>query len=115
MKTQPDESTVLVDGLRLRYVEVGSGPAVLLVHGIGSTLEYWRGNMDALAEHHRVIAIDLPGSGFSERGPRVPSLSEVAGLLVHFLDALHINKVSLVGVSMGALICLEIALLYPDR
>lgn len=106
---------IAVDGLRLRYTDAGKGAPVVLVHGMGSSLEFWRFTAGALARTHRVLAIDLPGSGFSERGPEVPTLTETADLLVRFLDALGLDRASLVGNSLGGLVCLETALRHPDR
>ena len=109
------EKMASVADLHLRYWDAGEGPAVVLVHGIGASLEYWRFTIGALAEDHRVLALDLPGCGFSERGPRVPTLGETATLMAGFLDALGLAGASLVGNSMGGLICLETALSYQNR
>src|SRR5207253_6441 len=109
------EGTVSVQGLRLRYREMGSGPPVILVHGIAASLEYWRFTIGALAPGHRVLAIDLPGCGFSERGAMLPTLPETADILVGLLDALGIERASFVGNSLGGLICLETALRHPER
>ncbi|MGH2457517.1 MAG: alpha/beta fold hydrolase [Chloroflexota bacterium] len=109
------ENTVAVHGLRLRYWDVGRGAPVVLVHGIGASLEYWRFTIDALARNHRVLALDLPGCGFSERGPRVPTLTETADLMIGFLDALGLERASFVGNSLGGLVCLETALRHPRR
>ncbi|HVC35192.1 MAG TPA: alpha/beta fold hydrolase [Chloroflexota bacterium] len=106
---------VSVDGLRLRYSDAGTGPAVVLVHGIGASLEYWRFTVGALAQDHRVLAVDLPGCGFSERGPKVPTLEETADLMAGFLDALGVDRASFVGNSLGGLVCLETALRHPNR
>ena len=109
------EEMVTVDGLRLRYWDAGDGPPVVLVHGIGASLEYWRFTVGALAREHRVLAIDLPGFGFSERGPKIPTLAETADLMVGFLDALGLERASFIGNSLGGLICLETALRHPNR
>ena len=109
------EHTVPVQGLRLRYWDAGRGAPVVLVHGIGASLEYWRFTIGALARDNRVLAIDLPGCGFSERGPRVPTLAETADLMVGFLDALDLEQASFVGNSLGGLVCLETALCHPRR
>jgi pimeloyl-ACP methyl ester carboxylesterase len=109
------EKMVTVDGLRLRCQEAGDGPAVVLVHGIATSLEYWRFTVGALAACHRVLAIDLPGCGFSERGAVLPTLPETADLLVGLLDALGIERASFVGNSLGGLICLETVLRHPER
>jgi 4,5:9,10-diseco-3-hydroxy-5,9,17-trioxoandrosta-1(10),2-diene-4-oate hydrolase len=106
---------VLVGGLRLRCWDEGAGPAVVLIHGIGASLEYWRYTVPALADQHRVLAIDLPGCGFSERGRTLPTLAETADLMVGLLDALGLPRASYVGNSLGGLIALETALRHPGR
>lgn len=113
--TSVAENVAPVHGLRIRYWDAGAGAPVVLVHGIGASLEYWRFTIDALARNNRVIALDLPGCGFSERGPRVPTLDETADLMIGFLDALDLGRASFVGNSLGGLVCLETALRYPDR
>jgi len=115
MLSSETEKFVEVSGLRLRVWEEGSGAPVVLVHGIGASVEYWRYTVAALAASQRVIAVDLPGCGFSERPKRLPTLAETADLLVGLLDLLGLQRASLVGSSMGGLVCLETALRYPDR
>jgi 4,5:9,10-diseco-3-hydroxy-5,9,17-trioxoandrosta-1(10),2-diene-4-oate hydrolase len=109
------ENTATVSGLRLRYWDVGTGPAVVLVHGAAASVEYWRYTVGALAESHRVLALDLPGCGLSERGPALPTLPEAGDLLAAFLDALGIARAALVGHSLGGLVALEATLRHPGR
>jgi 4,5:9,10-diseco-3-hydroxy-5,9,17-trioxoandrosta-1(10),2-diene-4-oate hydrolase len=87
----------------------------VLVHGIGGSLEYWRYTVPSLVDQHRVLAIDLPGCGFSERGPSLPTLAETADLLPGLLDRFGMARASLVGNSLGGLVVLEAALRHPDR
>ena len=115
MLSPETEKFVEVAGLRLRVWEEGTGTPVVLVHGIGASVEYWRYTVDALAGSHRVVAVDLPGCGFSERPRRLPTLSETADLLVGLLDVLGMPRASLIGNSMGGLVCLETALRHPER
>lgn len=111
----PGDTSLVVDGLRLRYADLGEGPVVVLVHGIATSLESWRLTVGTLAREHRVIALDLPGFGLSERPPRVPTLEETADLMARFLDGLGIDRASFVGNSLGGLISLETALRHPAR
>jgi pimeloyl-ACP methyl ester carboxylesterase len=111
----PSEKLIPVRGLRLRCRDEGTGPPVLLVHGIGASLEYWRYTIPALVDRHRVLAVDLPGCGFSERGPVLPTLPETADLIASLLDTLALPKVSLIGNSLGGLVSLETALRHPER
>src|SRR5437870_6118061 len=115
MLTASNERMIGVEGLRLRCWDEGAGPAVILVHGIAASLEFWRFTVGGLAERHRVVAVDLPGFGFSERGPVIPTLEETADLLIAMLDELGIVSASFVGNSMGGLMALEVALRHPGR
>ncbi|MEM6713067.1 MAG: alpha/beta fold hydrolase BchO [Pseudomonadota bacterium] len=106
-----------------RFVEVGSmrwhvqdmgremgqectqAPTLLLIHGAGASTHSWRAMMPALAEHFRVIAIDLPGHGFSGSPPVYrPTLPRVSRLLGELLDVLDADVKLVVGHSAGAAI-----------
>ena len=107
--------TVDVDGVELAYVDVGQGPPLVLVHGLGSWMDFWAHNVDALAERHRVLVVDLPGYGRSGR-PEAPYTPPwYAEVLVGFLDALQVDTAVFVGHSMGGQISLTTALDHPDR
>lgn len=100
----------------LAYVDVGSGPETLiLVHGLASNLGFWRYNIGALAEDYRVIAIDLPGYGHSEKSPVFPyTLSFYAESIQRLAEHLDLDRVTLVGQSMGGQIAMVAALTYPE-
>lgn len=106
-----------VDGIRVRYVRRGpdSGVPVLFLHGFGGELGNWLFNLDAVAESHPVIALDLPGHGQSE--PRLPgtSLAALAGFVAAFLDRVDVERVHVVGHSMGGAIGARLALDHPTR
>ena len=106
-----------VDGLRVRYARRGAttGVPVLFIHGFGGDLDNWLFNLDAIAEAAPVIALDLPGHGQST--PRLPgtALAELAAFVVHFLDRLGVDRVHLVGHSLGGAIAARIALDQPAR
>ena len=104
-------------GLRLRYLELGEGDSVpvLLVHGFGADVNTWMFTQPALAEGRRVIALDLPGHGGStkEVGPgNADSLTEAAEAAA---NALGLERVHLVGHSMGGAIAASLALRRPER
>lgn len=94
------------------------GPPVLLVHGWGASLYMWRGWFAPLAAAgHRVLAIDLPGHGLSDK-PTAPGSYDVAAqvrVLTALLDALELGRVDVVGQSMGASIALDAALRGEGR
>ena len=103
-----------VEGVRLRYVRKGNGPPVLLLHGITSSLYTWKDVLPALAAHHDVIAVDLPGFGDSA----VPSQASgdlIVRSVVGLMDRLGIERASIVGNSLGGAIAIAIAARRPDR
>ena len=105
-----------VAGAKVHYIDEGSGPAVILIHGFAGSTFSWRFVIPDLAKAHRVIAIDLPGFGFSDRGPDVDySHAGQAERVVALLDLLGIQRATLVGHSMGGAIAQRIASRHPDR
>jgi pimeloyl-ACP methyl ester carboxylesterase len=111
----PSLHDAVVDGRRLRYVDVGEGPALLLVHGLGGCWQWWLENIPALASTSRVIAVDLPGFGESEALPAPGAMETHVGALVALLDQLGLSRVTLVGHSMGGLIAMMFAAAHPER
>lgn len=109
------EHLVTVDDVKLHYVESGTGPAVVLLHGNpGYSADFQFGAIDALSDDHRVIAIDRPGHGQSERAANVDTVEEHAKLLHDELLALGVSRPVLVGHSWGGSLALAYALAYPD-
>ncbi|PNG27768.1 acetoin dehydrogenase dihydrolipoyllysine-residue acetyltransferase subunit [Methylocella silvestris] len=99
----------------LRYAKRGTGPEqIVLVHGFGGDLDNWLFNIDALAEHATVYALDLPGHGQSIKSLADASLSGMSKALAGFLDKLGVSAAHLVGHSMGGAICLRTAIDRPD-
>ena len=104
-----------VDGLRVRYTDLGFGDSVvLLLHGFGGDLDNWFFNHDALAEKHRTLALDLPGHGQSGKTIHDPSLSGMATFVSNFLDVLAVPSVHVVGHSMGGAIAMQLLLECPE-
>lgn len=110
-----DATFVDVDGVHVHVRDVGAGPAVVLVHGFGASIELWRGVQDALAVHHRVIALDLKGFGWSSRPSGDYTPPAQATLVWHVLDQLGVGDVAIVGHSWGASVSLAMALAQPAR
>jgi pimeloyl-ACP methyl ester carboxylesterase len=114
-----DESLMLeVNGIRLHAVTTGQGPTVLLLHGFPDTHIVWRKQVGALAAAgYRVLAPDLRGYGRSDApaGVHDYTLEKLRGDVLGLLDALHIDKVSLVGHDWGGLIGWQLAALAPGR
>lgn len=108
---------VSVDGVRLHYLERGTGPALVLLHGNGVDATDWdnAGVLDAAARRYRVIAFDRPGFGYSAR-PRatVWTPAEQARLLHRALQELGVDSAIVVGHSWGTLVALAMGLHVPD-
>lgn len=108
---------IRVGGHRVHFVERGAGPAILLVHGTGGTTLDWETSvLDDLAQDHRVVALDLYGMGFSDRDDSFAyGFTLWADQLAGTLDALGIERVSVIGQSLGGAITLVFAGRYPSR
>jgi len=105
-----------VDGVRLRTIRAGAGDTTLvLVHGFGESLTTWRAVLDRLAERNRVVALDLPGFGGSDKPDSSYSLAVMTRRLSRFLDEWTNGPVVLVGHSMGGELAASLALERPDR
>ncbi|HEY6034509.1 MAG TPA: TIGR04551 family protein [Kofleriaceae bacterium] len=110
-----DATFVDVDGIHVRYRELGSGPAVILLHGYGASLDSWITVQPAVAAHHRVIAVDLKGFGWTSRPDGDYSPAAQAQLVWHVLDKLGVDQVAIVGHSWGTSVALAMAVAHPER
>src|SRR3984957_15321007 len=101
---------------RIAYVEVGSGPVTLFVHGVLVNKHLWRHQLNALSDIRRCIAVDLLAHGDTEITPEQDvSVTTNADMLAEVLDALQIDQVDLVGNDSGGGICQIFATRHPDR
>jgi len=105
------ERTRTIAGRRLRYVDVGAGPATLLLHGHGSTWQYWLEVIALLSgAGRRVIAVDLPGFGASQpHSFATASMGSMVGALRELLDQLGVARCDVVGHSFGTIVGIELA------
>jgi len=106
---------VTIHGYRRAYVRAGSGPALLLIHGIGDSSDTWRPVVEQLAEHYTVIAPDLLGHGRSEKPRADYSVAGFANGMRDLLSALEVDRVSVVGHSLGGGVAAQFAYQFPDR
>lgn len=105
-----------VDSTRIRYVEAGQGPAVVLIHGLAASMYSWRHTIEPVAQAgFRVIAFDNRGFGFSDKPARGYSNEAYVGLLYGLLDSLGVKDAVLVGHSMGGAIAAQATLDRPER
>jgi len=107
--------TVLLHGRRVTYVETGSGPVLLLIHGMAGDIGNWQKVTESLARHHTVIAPDLPGHGASAPGAGDYSLGALAAGLRDLLVVLGYERATLVGHSLGGGIAMQFAYQFPER
>jgi pimeloyl-ACP methyl ester carboxylesterase len=102
--------------VRVRIDGDPAAPPVVLVHGIGRALEDWAAQFPRLAPRHRVIALDLPGFGYSERRTEPATLGALARGVLSTLDELDEHRaVHLVGNSLGGAVSMQTLVLAPDR
>lgn len=104
-----------VNGVRINYEEKGSGKPVVLLGGLGSTIQSWDDQIPVYSRRFRTIALDNRGSGLSDK-PRKPfSTGDMADDAVALLDFLGIEKASFVGKSMGGMIAQWAGVKHPER
>jgi pimeloyl-ACP methyl ester carboxylesterase len=105
---------VQVEGRRVRYLVVGEGEPVILVHGLSASTHWWIRNVAELARHYRVYLIDLPGFG-AMRFPRSRFvLTNAASWLLSWMEAVGLKRAHFIGHSMGGYICMWIAAHSPE-
>ena len=118
ISSRHDVSELQVDcgDCRIRSLRAGSGPALVLIHGLLAYSFSWRYNIGALAESHTVYALDLAGVGFSERKRGLDvTLRGSAERLLRFMDALGIDAADLLGTSHGGALSIVATSLAPER
>lgn len=107
-------SFVEVSGMRIGYRRVGSGPAVVLLHGGVSDGRVWRRAMDDLADEFTIVAWDAPGCGPSDDPPASFRLADYADCLAGFVAALGLDRPHVVGHSFGGGLAIELVHRHPS-
>jgi pimeloyl-ACP methyl ester carboxylesterase/predicted lipid carrier protein YhbT len=113
--SRPRPGHVVANGIDTFYLDAGSGPPVIALHGLGATNASMLPTLWALAENHRVLAPDLPGFGDSGKPHASYDPAFYARWLASFMDAMSISEACIVGNSMGGRIAIEMGLSFPDR
>ncbi|MFD4443720.1 alpha/beta fold hydrolase [Nocardia sp. NPDC058519] len=109
--------TKVMYGIRY-YDNLPDGPSdtseIVLIHGVGTSLDFWNSVAPILAENRRTIALDLPGSGESLLPRGSYDLESVTDATIDFLDRIRVSGTVLIGHSLGALVTLQMAAKRPD-
>src|SRR5512139_1618707 len=117
MDTKPENKFVTVDGLKLRYIEEGTGPSVLFLHGasLGSSADVFRRNLGPFAQAgFRAVAFDYPGFGLSDV-PAKQSTAQQRNSIPKFIDAAGLGKTALIAHSRSGGFAIQLALDEPNR
>jgi pimeloyl-ACP methyl ester carboxylesterase len=107
--------TAVADGVTLQYLEAGSGPAVILLHGYAETSRMWRPLMPQLATDHRVIAPDLPGIGESSVPTDGLDMKSAATRIHSLARQLGIDRAVVVGHDIGLMVAYAYAAQFPGE
>jgi pimeloyl-ACP methyl ester carboxylesterase len=106
---------VTVMGARTRYRAEGAGPPLLMLHGIGASLEFWNWTTPALRDRWTCIALDFPGFGLSDLVDSALSPDGAGRFVLAFMDALAIERAAIMGSSLGGAIATMAAGAAPGR
>lgn len=108
------EQSAMIGGHRLFYRTGGDGKPVALIHGIGASSQIWTRNLGPLAQNYQVYAPDLIGFGRSEKSKPPYTVADHVNCLRNFMGHLQIEKISLIGHSIGGLIAMDFCLAHPE-
>ena len=103
-----------VNGIEIYYEITGEGRPLLLIHGLGSSLRDWEKQVPVFAQHYRVITCDARGHGSTSKPPGPYSLPMMAEDIAQLIQVLDIERLDIVGVSMGGMIAYQLAVCYPQ-
>jgi pimeloyl-ACP methyl ester carboxylesterase len=106
---------ITIDDRPVNVIELGEGPPIVFVHGLSGSWQNWLEQLPAFGAEHRVVALDLPGFGYSPMPSEKITISGYARTLDATLDALGIDAAALVGNSMGGFVATELAIAFPQR
>lgn len=104
---------IQINGIGIEYDIQGNGPALLLIHGLGSCKEDWEDQVAPFSRHYQVISFDLRGHGQSDKPAGPYSIAQFAADAAALLRALEIEVAHVVGISLGGAIAFQLALDHP--
>lgn len=115
--TDQTSKFMAVDDLVIHYQDEGTGPTLVLLHGVASSLHTWDDWVKRLAPHYRILRIDMPGHGLTGSDPTVEryQISYMVDKLEKFLNKLSVDDIYLAGNSLGGYVAWNYALHRPDR
>jgi 3-oxoadipate enol-lactonase len=104
-----------INGSTIHFESQGDGPPLVFVHGLGGTSNVWHAQRVTLSRYCRVVALDLPGSGRSDKGRKSYSIEGWADDVAGLIDHLNLSGAVVVGHSMGTVIVQKFAAKYPQK
>jgi 3-oxoadipate enol-lactonase len=111
---KPSMPTLPIDDIQIAYARAGAGAPVLLIHGLGSSAQDWELQAPDLALRYQVIAADLRGHGGSSKPRGRYRITRLAADMAELLQGLAATPAHVVGLSLGGMVALELALGHPD-
>ena len=113
-RAEPKPRAVEVHGRQMNFIEAGSGPVLLLIHGMAGTCANWESVIEPLAINHTVIAPDFPGHGASAPGGGDYSLGALASAMRDLMPTLEHERATLVGHSLGGGVAMQFTYQFPE-
>jgi 3-oxoadipate enol-lactonase len=109
------EQYLTVSDVTMCYQDLGRGETVLVLPGLGTNADFWRLNVPVWAERYRMLVLDPPGFGKSDKPDLTYDLPRICDRIIAFLDAKRVARTHIIGGSMGGHLALLLALEHPDR
>ena len=106
---------IRVGSVRARYWDLGAGAPVLLIHGLGASVETWQDTLPVLAKTYHVYAVDLVGFGYSDKPAAEYTTDYLVDFIRAFMDVVGMEQAALVGHSLGGALVLRFAIRHSDR
>jgi 2-hydroxy-6-oxonona-2,4-dienedioate hydrolase len=117
MQVPFEQAWVQAGPLRTRYAHAGQRgrPAVVMLHGTAGSWEGFAANLGPLAQHFDCYALDMIGSGFTDKPDRPYEVADYVSHVLDFIDAMGLERAAIIGCSLGAWVAARFALTHPKR